>query len=455
MRRRHTPGCTGSSAIPYKRSSGGACGRGRQRVPPGAPGEDQKNYTPSSATYHHRRRPITWRMTMGLWNRFGVRKQEEETAAASVDAEEDARMAGLAESLESADIATRWRAVRAFGEMGEAAVLPLMKALEDEDWCIRRAAAGALGRAGPAAIPHLIGTFSYADDAVREDAAWALRLIGSPAVDALKQAAREGDGAIRCGALEALGSGHAGDVFLEALGDDDPRVRRCAIAGVRRSGDERGMESLVGLLRDPDEQVRSLAADALSGFGDGAVSPCIEALGDDDEDLRRRSAAVLARIGAPAVGSLSAALRDERPSVRRWAARVLGEVRAGEAVAPLIETLSDPDREVRRYACGALADIGAPAVGPLIEALGNGDEAARHRAMEALWRAGEAAAPALIDLAGTGDAGTRRESTIVLGEIGAPGASEALQTLLQDPDRDVRREAFEALETIKARGDLA
>ena len=390
---------------------------------------------------------------MGLWSRFGVRKQEE-AAAATFDAEEDARIAGLERLLESEDIGTRWRAVRAFGEMGETAVLPLMKGLADEDWCVRRVAAGALGRIGPAAIPHLIGTFSYADDAVRQDAVWALRLIGSPAVDALKQTAHDGDATVRCNALQALADLPAEDLFLEALGDDDPRVRRCAIAGVKRSGDERGIESLVGLLRDPDEQVRSLAADALSLFGDDAVSPCIEALGDD-EDLRRRGAAVLVRIGAPAAGPLATALRDERPPVRRWAAWVLGEVRAGEAIVPLIETLSDPDREVRWNASGALAEIGTPAVGPLVQALDDGDEVARHRVMEALWRVGEAAAPALIDLAGADDAGTRLRSTIVLGEIGAPGVSGTLQNLLDDSDRDVRREAFEALETIKARGDLA
>ncbi len=134
---------------------------------------------------------------------------------------------------------------------------------------------------------------------------------------------------------------------------------------------------------------------------------------------------------------------------------MLGEIRSEEAIIPLIEALADPDREVRWHAGGALAGIGTPAVGPLVEALGNGDENARHQAMEALWRVGEAAAPALIGLTGAGDAGTRRRSAIVLGEIGVPGASEALQPLLQDSDRDVRREAFEALEVIKARGDLA
>lgn len=78
---------------------------------------------------------------MGLWNRLGRRKEKETDA--SVDAEEEARVAGLALSLESEDIVARWRAVRALGEIGDAAVLPLMKGLGDEDWCVRREAAAA------------------------------------------------------------------------------------------------------------------------------------------------------------------------------------------------------------------------------------------------------------------------------------------------------------------------
>ena len=74
--------------------------------------------------------------------------------------------------------------------------------------------------------------------------------------------------------------------------------------------------------------------------------------------------------------------------------------------------------------------------------------------MEALWRVGETAVPALINLTGADDAGTRCRSALILGEIATPGASEALQPLLQDSDRDVRREAFEALEAIRARRDL-
>ena len=91
---------------------------------------------------------------MGLWNRLG-RKKGEETDA-SVDAEEDARVAGLAESLESEDIVIRWKAVRALGEIGEAAMLPLIKGLGDEDWCVQREAAVALGQEGAAATPQLI-----------------------------------------------------------------------------------------------------------------------------------------------------------------------------------------------------------------------------------------------------------------------------------------------------------
>ena len=389
---------------------------------------------------------------MGLWSRFGRRKGEEKDAP--IDTEEKARVAGLALLLESEDVVARGKAVRALGEIGEAAVLPLMKGLGDEDWCVRREAATALGRVGPAAIPHLIGTFPHADSTMRQGAVQALRLLGNPAVEALKEAAHHEDAAVRCGALEAFEVFPAGDAFIEALDDDDPRVRRCAIAGIRRTCDGRGIARVAALLRDPDEQVRVLAAGTLAAFGEAAVSPCIEALGDDDEGFQWRNATVLTRIGAPAIASLSTALRDERPTVRRWAARVLGEIQSEEAIAPLIEALADPDREVRWHIGGALANIGTSSVGPLVAALGGGDETARHRVMEALWRVGETAVPALINLTGADDAQARCRSALILGEIAVPGASEALQPLLQDSDRDVRREAFEALEAIRARGDL-
>lgn len=92
---------------PYKRSfRGGGGDRARQRAVPVLRWEDQKSYTPSPATYHHRRRPIVRRMPTGLWNRLGRRKGGEETDA-STDAEEEARVAGLVLSLESKDIAAR------------------------------------------------------------------------------------------------------------------------------------------------------------------------------------------------------------------------------------------------------------------------------------------------------------------------------------------------------------
>ena len=281
---------------------------------------------------------------MGLWSRFGRKKGGKD---APIDAEEKARIAGLALSLESEDVVARWKAVRALGEIGEAAVLPLMKGLGDEDWSVRREAATALGRVGPAAIPHLIGTFPHADSTMRQGAVQALRLLGNPAVEALKEAAHHEDAAVRCGALEAFEVFPAGDAFIEALDDDDPRVRRCAIAGIRRTCDGRGIARVAALLRDPDEQVGALAAGTLAAFGGAAVPSCVEALGDEDESFQWRNAAVLTRIGVPAIASLSTALRDERPSVRRWAARVLGEIQSEEALAPLIEALADPDREVR------------------------------------------------------------------------------------------------------------
>ncbi len=58
-----------------------------------------------------------------------------------------------------------------------------------------------------------------------------------------------------------------------------------------------------------------------------------------------------------------------------------------EEVERLIERLKDEDELVRRYAAGALAQIGpaaAPAVEALTEALKDEDEEVRRRAAEAL-----------------------------------------------------------------------
>jgi HEAT repeat protein len=75
--------------------------------------------------------------------------------------------------------------------------------------------------------------------------------------------------------------------------------------------------------------VRETAADALARIGDAAVPALVDTLHDPDQEVRAQAAQALARMGAkaaPAVDALVHALDDPNEEVRRGAARALGQI---------------------------------------------------------------------------------------------------------------------------------
>jgi HEAT repeat protein len=136
------------------------------------------------------------------------------------------------------DPAIRQEAIRALGQIGPDAVLPLCKALEDPNSNVRMSAADALGRIG-------------------EDAK---------------------------GAVAALN---------EALKDPDRNVRRHAAfaLGIIDPADKSVVPALIESLKDRDLEVRRLAAVALGRFGREAMSavPALnEAIKFETDDWCRR-----------------------------------------------------------------------------------------------------------------------------------------------------------------------
>lgn len=75
--------------------------------------------------------------------------------------------------------------------------------------------------------------------------------------------------------------------------------------------------------------VRETAADALARIGDAAVPALIDTLHDPDQEVRAQAAQALARMGpkaGPAIDALVHALDDPNADVRRGAARALGQI---------------------------------------------------------------------------------------------------------------------------------
>lgn len=131
------------------------------------------------------------------------------------------------------------------------------------------------------------------------------------------------------------------DPLLKAIRDGDPRVRRAAALGLGKTGrnrDQRLVDALKAALCDED-------AEALGKIGDArAVPPLIDALRDDECRVREKAAEALGAIGdAQAVHPLIAVVQNEPgKNVRWWATKALTEIddpRATQAVEALLSVL--------------------------------------------------------------------------------------------------------------------
>ncbi len=133
--------------------------------------------------------------------------------------------------------------------------------------------------------------------------------------------------------------------------------------------------------------------------------------------------------------------------IREYAARALGELGDSQAIAPLIESLSDFPYAIREAAAEGLSAFGEAAIEPLVDALIEWE--ARKYAAQALVKIGPAVIPSLKEILEKGlFKNIRRVAAWIVGEIGGKAAAEALTKVLFDEDPDVRRSVARALAAI-------
>ncbi|MGD2216995.1 MAG: HEAT repeat domain-containing protein [Gemmatimonadales bacterium] len=180
----------------------------------------------------------------------------------------------LIEALEDRNADVRLVAAWSLGEIKEdMAIPPLIESLEDDDPLVREMAVLALGEIEhPAAVEPLVEAYR-SEVGLREPVIWALGEIGGREAEGERAAifADWGRGSWandevwtgRLGSTEA--SALEGDLngLLVALADEDPWMRRSAAECLGCLGDERAVERLLDVLRDPDPSVRAMAVWAL------------------------------------------------------------------------------------------------------------------------------------------------------------------------------------------------
>jgi HEAT repeat protein len=168
---------------------------------------------------------------------------------------------------------------------------------------------------------------------IRLDAANELAKLGSPAISRVKGLLSHQDYTIRRIAayvLGKIGNPESVEILVDALGDDNPDVRKSAAQALNRIG-ENAIPLLIRALGNISKDVRASAVWALSKMGDIVIKPLIEVLSSEVKDVRASAVWALSKVGNTAINSL-------------------------------IEKMNDPEKNIRESAIWGLAKIGEPAI---------------------------------------------------------------------------------------------
>ena len=185
--------------------------------------------------------------------------------------------------------------------------------------------------------------------------------------------------------------------MLEALSDEDWRVRRDAVKEVSQRAAPEAIATLLHSVVENHHNPSLLnsALQVLAAASDvDTLSPLIELLQGPDADLRMQAALALGdQCDVRAAGALIQALQDDDTNVRYHAIEALGKLKSTDAVDSLIEIAESRDFFLAFVALDALAKIGdariAPRMVPLLE-----DELLREPAINLLGQLGDESAVA-------------------------------------------------------------
>ncbi len=320
---------------------------------------------------------------------------------------------------------------------------------------IRRKSVNALVDIGKPATPHLINSIDHPNPRVREDIIETLGRIKDPeALEVIISTLDDPGWEVRRNAVKALGlikGEEAVNPLIQALDDENKKVRTNALASLGKIGDIRAQKFFIESFKGKNKQTHKIVTKALIKIGPSSVDSLIGFLKDSEDEVRGRAAEALGEIGdIKATPFLVELLKDDISDVRIKAADALGQLKDSAAIGPLVEARNDDDYEVAEVAIWALRDMGDEALQPLLRILKEDNVDARKMAAQTLGHMGhKKAIKPLIEALNDESEYVRRGASWGLGKIKADEGMEPLIEALDDDEWWVRMDAATALGNFK------
>ena len=214
-------------------------------------------------------------------------------------------------------------------------------------------------------------------------------LLGEPVVEPLIKALEDPNDNLSLSAANALkfiGDPRAVTPLIKLMEDPNRISREEYALTLGYIGDKTSIEPLIKALDDQDDNFANAVASSLVNMGQASVEPLITAIKNSKENPYYHG--ILMGIGVPAFDSITellnhqdweirnqalldivqidpnksfwyliTALNDDNETIRKNAAGILGAAADTRAINPLMDTLKDPDVEVRNAAAKALNRI--------------------------------------------------------------------------------------------------
>lgn len=293
-------------------------------------------------------------------------------------------------------------------------VRALMIMLRDPDRTVRENSMRQIARLGPkavAATPWLINILKTQNFSEYREASRTLGAIGEGAFQEVLKLAKDGDADLKGRGIRALGAfGDRGEKELLAfLQHPDGRIRNMAVMGFssHEKLSKATLQSLVKVFQTTeDEEIQGLVLKVLRFSGERGVDSLIVLLKDPNTVLLADVIKTLAWIGTPARKAFpTIRLLTKDPKLKKTAEQALAKLGAPtpEDASYLLTLYNNP--ELRANVIHSLASMGgnaANAIPRLCEELKNTKPDYRKRAVKTLGRLGktaQSAIPQLITLA--------------------------------------------------------